>query len=311
MKFRNSVHVLTLVSAALIPASAAAQPVDDRAAELVSQVRRALGGAKLDTLTTLAVTGTYRRLIGEREMSGDIELAIALPDRFLRTESLNVDPTTPVKRFTGFNGATSLDSTSGGPANMMFGRGAGGGPGGRPPEAGTGGNPPSPEEMQARRLRAAHRDFGRLLVAMLAGTSTAFPLHYEYAGEAESDEGKADVLNVTGPEDFAAKLFIDQETHLPLMVMYKDAMPRMQMFRGGQGSERPSREEMERRMREARAAGPPPQVDVQLFLSDHRKVEGVLLPHTIRRAVDGKTQEELQVTYKVNPSFKADKFEKK
>ncbi len=165
--------------------------------------------------------------------------------------------------------------------------------------------------MQARRLRAAHRDFGRLLVAMLVGSSTAFPLQYEYGGEAESDDGKADVLNVTGPEEFAAKLFIDQQTHLPLMIMFKDAMPRMQMFRGGQGAERPSREEMERRMQEARAAGPPPQVDVQLFLADHRKVDGVLLPHTIRRAVDGKTQEELQVTYKVNPAFKPEKFEKK
>lgn len=307
MTFRNFAPVLALVAVAF-PAPAAVG-ADDRTAEVLAQVRKALGGEQMEKVTTLAASGTYRRLFGEREMSGDLELAMALPDKFLRTETINVDPTTPIKRFSGFNAGNPLDSTSGGPANMMF-RGPGGGPGGGA-GAGPGGTPPSPEEMQARRLRAAHRDFGRLLVAMLVGSSTAFPLQYEYGGEAESDDGKADVLNVTGPEEFAAKLFIDQQTHLPLMILFKDAMPRMQMLRGGQGGERPSREEMERRMQEARAAGPPPQVDVQLFLSDHRKVDGVLLPHTIRRAVDGKTQEELQVTYKVNPAFKPEKFEKK
>ena len=65
-------------------------------------------------------------------------------------------------------------------------------------------------------------------------------------------------------------------------------------------------------MQEMRAAGPPPLADVQLFVSDHEKVGGVLLPRTVRRAVDGKTIEELLLTkLQVNPAFKADKFEKK
>jgi hypothetical protein len=53
-------------------------------------------------------------------------------------------------------------------------------------------------------------------------------------------------------------------------------------------------------------------VDVQLFVSDHKKVDGVMLPQTVRRAIDGKTVEEWTLTsMKVNPAIKADTFEVK
>ena len=274
-----------------------------KTSEVLSDVRTALGGDKLAKVTALSVEGTYRRTVGEREMSGDIELALELPDKFLRTETFGFDPTSPTRRFSGFNGQVPIESTSGGGGRMMIRMGPGAGPEGREL---------SEDEIKARRLRAAHRDFARLIVALVAGSSARFPLEYHYAGEAESADGKADVLDVKGPEDFTARLFVDKTSRLPLMLMYRDAMPRMQMFRGTPGGPPPSREEIERRMKEMREAGPPPQVDVQLFLSDHKKVDGVLLPHTIRRAVDGNTVEEWTIeTFKVNPSFKADKFDKK
>ena len=274
-----------------------------KTSEVLSDVRKALGGDKAAKIAALSVEGTYRRTFGEREMSGDIELAMELPDKFLRTETFGFDPTAPMRRFSGFNGQAPIESTSGGGGRMMIRMG---------PGAGSEGRELSEDEVKARRLRAAHRDFARLLVALVAGSSSSFPLDYHYAGEAESEDGKADVLDVRGPEDFTARLFVDKTSRLPLMLVYRDAMPRMQMFRGAPGSTPPSREEIERRMKEMREAGPPPQVDVQLFLSDHKRVDGVLLPHTIRRAVDGTTVEEWTIeTFKVNPSFKADKFEKK
>ena len=55
---------------------------------------------------------------------------------------------------------------------------------------------------------------------------------YTYAGEAESPDGKAYVIDVKNADDFAARLFIDQKTHLPLMVTYKGPQPRM-MTTGG------------------------------------------------------------------------------
>jgi hypothetical protein len=275
---------------------------DDKAAEILVQARKALGGDKLEKLQGLAVEGTYRRVMGEREMSGDLELALQLPDKYLRMETLAFDPSNPVRRFSGFNGTTVLESTSGGGGGMMFRQMAGPGPDGREL---------TPEEREQRRLRMVQRDFGRLLVVLTAGSTPTFPVEYTWTGVAESDEGKADVLEVKGPDDFTARLFVDQVTHLPLMLSYREPMPRFQQFRGG-GGQPPSREEIEKRMAEMRAAGPPPLVDVQLFVSDHEKTGGVLLPKTVRRAVDGKTIEEWQLSkLQVNPTFKADKFEKK
>jgi len=51
---------------------------------------------------------------------------------------------------------------------------------------------------------------------------------------------------------------------------------------------------------------------VTLYLGDYKKVDGVMLPHRLTQAVDGKTVEEWTIEkVKVNPSVKADLFEKK
>jgi len=302
---RMSLHQAILpavLAATLVLAAAPASAADEKAAEVLGQVRKALGGQKLEKVESLAISGTYRRTLGEREMSGDLELAMQLPDKFLRMETFAFDPSNPVRRFSGFNGTMTLESSSGGGGGMMFRMMGPPGPDGREP---------TPEEIQQRRLRAAKRDFARLLVALTAGSTPDFPLDYSYAGVAESEDGTADVLEVKGPDEFNARLFVDQETHLPLMLMYKEPQPRVQQMRGTPGQQ-PSREEIERRMKEMQAAGPPPLVDVQFFVADHEKVDGVLLPKTVRRAVDGKTVEEWQITkVQVNPAFKPDKFQEK
>jgi len=53
-------------------------------------------------------------------------------------------------------------------------------------------------------------------------------------------------------------------------------------------------------------------VDVQWFMSDHKKVNGVMLPHTIRRSENGEVREEWTFKkFSVNPVFKPDTFAKK
>ncbi|MBL8143631.1 MAG: hypothetical protein JNM38_21130, partial [Acidobacteria bacterium] len=77
----------------------------------------------------------------------------------------------------------------------------------------------------------------------------------------------------------------------------------------------PTPEEREQRMREARERArtePPVVVDVQWFMSDHKKVNGVMLPHTIRRSENGEVREEWTFKkFSVNPVFKPDTFAKK
>jgi hypothetical protein len=46
-------------------------------------------------------------------------------------------------------------------------------------------------------------------------------------------------------------------------------------------------------------------------LDDYRKVDGILLPYRITRAVNGQTNEEWTIrSYKLNPTFKPNTFTK-
>ena len=57
---------------------------------------------------------------------------------------------------------------------------------------------------------------------------------------------------------------------------------------------------------------PPAPSNVTLYLGDFKKVDGVMLPHRLTQAIDGKTVEEWTIEKaRINPSVKADLFEKK
>ncbi len=300
--------------------------------EVLKNTRAALGGAAADKITTLGADGEFRRTFGEREMNGDIELKLSGSDKFLWIESMSPtgDPTMRIVRTSGLNGTTTLESVTGGGGRMgRFGGagGPGGGPGmGEGPggPGGPGGPEDNAEVRQARQLRMQQRQATRLMLALLLKRDGPLPLEFAYGGEVDSDDGKADVVVVKGPDNFAAQVYIDKQTHLPLVLGYRDVQQRT--FRVGgpggpgapgaqPGQPAPTREEMEQRMREARERArtePPTVVDVQWFLSDHKKVNGVMLPHTIRRAENGEVREEWTFKkFTINPVFKPDTFEKK
>lgn len=301
-------RTLALAVLALLATSPLVPATSGDAAEVLARLRSALGGdPTLEQVRRLSLSGAYRRVIGERQMEGDLEIAFELPDKFLRTEAFGPDPASPMRRTVGFNGPTPIESLSGAGPNLMVRMGG--------PRPGL-----SEEELQALRLRGARREFARLVLALLGRSTETLPLQFAYAGLAESDEGQADVIEATGPDGFAARLFVDRTTGLPLMLTYTDVAPRVFAIGGpgaprgprGSGGEQPSPEQVERRMQELQQQGPPPASDITLFLSDHRAVGGLVLPHRIRRAVDGQPAEEWEITeYRVNPTFKAGKFEKK
>ena len=79
-------------AAAPAPAAASAAapaPSDAKSLEVLAEVRKAIGGdAKIAALKTASFEGTYRRVMGEQDMNGDLELYFALPDKFQRVEQL-------------------------------------------------------------------------------------------------------------------------------------------------------------------------------------------------------------------------------
>lgn len=300
-----------------IAARAAADPAVD---DLLRDVRKALGGEKaVAKVAGLSAEGTFRRTLGPREMAGDVEISLELPGRYVRTETFSPsgDPGNRMIRTAGFDGDESLDGVTGGGGGgfMMRVGGAGGGPGGGPGTAD--GRAADPQRL-ARLVRGHRTDVSRLMLAMLGRADAVQPLALTYAGEAESDDGKADVLEATVEGGSTFRIFIDRETKLPLLMTYREPAPRMLNVQRPQqepGQPPPTREEMEKLVREARERAekePPKMQDVEVFFSDHRKVDGVLLPHKISRAVDGTVIEETVFTrLKVNPAFKGDTFKKR
>lgn len=269
--------LLLVVCSVTAPAQSDANKPDDCAQALIVQARAAIG---TDKLRSLAVSGSYRRILGEREMSGDIELEIMLPDKYLKTETISPMPGIEITRTEAINGETAWMDThnsGGGGGMVVFRQGAAGG-----------GNP-NPQETQKVQQQAVRAEMSRLLLGLLLTTPSSFPVEFSYAGEAEAPDGRADVLNVKGPNGFVAQLFLDQKSPLPLMLTCKARRPRIVM----NSITARSREEIEKMQKEGLAKAPPqmpqdePPVESQVHFSDYRGISGVSLPHRISKSIEG------------------------
>lgn len=275
-----------------------------RAQELLAQARNALGGdAKLKTVQSLSLAGTFRRVMAPNmpESAGDFEIELLLPDKYKRTENMTLmGGAAQVTRIDGFNGEQMFnDSSSSGGMVMIR----------RPGE----GDP----KMQAAQLRSMKTDVARNLIAWLLTAPESYQIDFTYAGEAEASEGKADVIEASGADGFSARLFLDKQTHKPLMLSYRAVLPKMVMRMEG-GRPAANREEIEKRAqeieKEAQAEAEkskPAESEIQVFYSDYKMVDGVQLPHHLTRSVNGDVNEEWEVKkFKINPPLKADKFKK-
>ncbi|HEU4433991.1 MAG TPA: hypothetical protein VFR51_11480, partial [Pyrinomonadaceae bacterium] len=105
-------------------------------------------------------------------------------------------------------------------------------------------------------------------------------------------------------------------THLPLLLSYRGPKPRMMTVTRQSGARasaeeiKKAREEAEKKM-QAEAPAVPEEVDFFIRLTDHKKVDGVMLPHKFIFLTESEVSEEFEVSkYQVNPQFKADKFQK-
>ena len=304
MRIRIAI-VLTLAFSLLATTSGAARGDEKaRAEELLAQARAALGGdAKLKAVQSLSVAGQMRQVVGgdgdeQEQVQGEIQFDFLLPDKYLRTETTSIgDGLTEITRIAGINGEQAfLDAhTSGGGGGMVIVR-----PG------------PSDPKSLATQSRALRKEFARQLLSWLLVTPATLPLEYSYAGEAEVKDGKADAIDVKGPDDFAARLFLDKQTHRPLLLSYRGSPPRM-MRR--QISDNPDQAEKQRKEIEAQASKqadqPPPLADIEVYFAEYRAEDGILLPHRITRSVNGQFNEEWELRkFKINPPLKADKFKK-
>jgi hypothetical protein len=223
------------VAVALVAAGALVAGQGRDASQLLAGARTALGGEKLAAVRTLTALGrTVRTNQAGTTVENEFELALELPDKYLMRSVMMAMGNMSIYRNTGFNGGQVIEeidrppSLSGGTFFMRF-----SGPGGTPtdPEKMT---PEQKAEFDQKRLLANKKEFAKLALGMFAASPAAYPLELSDGGQAESADGKADVIDVKGEGGFAARLFIDSQTHLPLMLSWMDKEP-LVMQMGGPG----------------------------------------------------------------------------
>jgi hypothetical protein len=266
----------------------------EKAAALLAAGRTALGGdAKLGAVRTLWASGEWRRSMGDMDMQGELELLLEPPDRLRRNESTVMPNGGTMVRTEVLNGGEVWDDTSN--------RGGMGGGHIVTMMRGPGGREMSSDEMNEMRRRTRRAELARYALAWLLTTDAPV----SYAGTAEAPDGKADVLEVAPDAGPPMRLFLDQATHVPLMLTWRGPQPRLMVRRAGGGGP-PTPDDLGRE-----PAGEPPQATFEMRLDDYREVNGVRLPHHISRSVNGTVSEEWTITtFKVNAPLKANTFTK-
>ena len=266
------------------PAQQAAPP--DRAAKVLVDARAALGGEqKLSAIKSFMTTGRTRRVQGENLVPIEFEMAVELPDKYMRKDEIPAQESEPTTN--GFNGDALVQS-----------------PPLTPPEPRPGMPAPSPgqfEQMQRQRVLTTKQDFARLMLGMFATSFSGYPLAFKYVGQAEAPQGRAHVLEATGAGNFTTRFFVHAETHLPVMVSWQAAARP-----GGRGRGRgePSAPAA------APSQSPTASAENRLYFADYRDVDGVKLPFRLRRAVGTETVEETTFDrFRLNTKIDPRKFE--
>jgi hypothetical protein len=251
-----------VIAAAMAVGSATMFGQATDAAQVLAGMQAALGGvAKVQAVKTVSAKGTIQRVTPRGTTENETTLAIELPDKYMVRSVVSGQGSMTVYRNTGFSGEaliTVLDA----PPNLAAAASV------RDRARAAAAATETPEEraaQMARQVLTVKKDFARMTLGLFGASYAAFPLEFRDAGEAESGDGTARIVEARGADDFLVQLFVDSKTHLPLMMRWTTP---------GTGA----------------AAGRT--IERRTFYSNFKKVDGLTLPHTIQLSVDGTPTEE-------------------
>jgi len=276
---RRAFRVLVVALLATVVANPA--PVlgqADDATQVLADMREALGGAdNLAAVRTLTAAGSEAVVHARGTTERAIELAMELPATFAGRRMIMGEGPTAVYLIRGFDGDDPIDKLDAPPDLNISGLA-------RRLAARQGrGEDQTPDEKAAaaQRLVLAQREyFAQVALGLFGSSFEAFPLEFSYVGQAESPGGSAHAIGVHGADGFEARLFVDAQTKLPLMLTWSEEA-------------------------EADSAA----IEHRLFYSDFRSVGDLYLPHTFQRTVDGDVRN--QITFeeiRTNQEIDRDKF---
>lgn len=275
MKPMKSIIALAAISAGLMGQTAQPTAAQLSAHDLLKAARAALGGGEPKTLQSLAVWGPYRRG-GQVSM---MTLSLDLTGKFLE-EHTTYATGGEIQRMGMTDDGVGpvgggMPGDSGGPAlNASVTEGLNGDT--YWIKNGVGGSATSGSDARKMTFR---RIFARYALAFALTTPQDFPVTFAYAGRVESPDGMVDALEGKGQDNFQVRVFLDIKTHLPVMMQYLSTVQGVQ--------------------------------DMQVWFKDYKAEDGLLVPHSLAWFANGRLSEEFQVQrVKVNPKFKADKFQR-
>jgi hypothetical protein len=286
---RNRASAL-LLCAILSTISVFAQNTSSKvqAQKVLRQARAALGSeAAVKNLNSFSALFQVRSLVrtgGQR--LGEIQVDFLLPDKFVKNETQNlpgnfgqvISHAVLNAEQAEFNVRTTTPEVPVLPAGKT-----------------------DPAKEQAALLQRLRKEYTLYLLQLLQSPSSALAIEYTYVGEAQADDGRADVLEAKGPGGFMGHLFFDKETHRLLLLSYQEPAPQ-QLFLGAGGKP----------VQTAESKGEGPTIEVQVRFSEYRSEGGILLPHLITRERGGTVDQEMTLKdFKVNPSFKPKYFDVK
>lgn len=199
--------------------------------DLLATAREALGGARSANVAKLVIDAECQMLGGGRVLSIDpLNIEIAPPKRFIRRQDRQSPPAFERQ---GFDGDTYINEAKSRDPNMTVGF-----------------RTPTEAERQTR-LRSYRERATAYLVASMLSERSPIPMQYQPRGRAKSPDGEADILEARSADGFVVTVFLDLETHRPLMAEYSESLGnRLSM--------------------------------ATLYLSDYRKAQGVWFPHEWR-----------------------------
>ena len=233
--------------------------------ELLAKSVASLGGAdRLRDVRSISMTGTFRRAVPDQDISGVYEISFMSPDKFKKVETADATKNVTLRLTQTLNNNEGWSDTfiKTGAVELNVGK------------PGSGAQPSSPKAR--KQMRA---DFAYHLLAWFIADPNLYSMGFNYS---KQDPG---VLNLSGPDDFTARVVLDPNTHLPVTMNYRGRPPVIAVDKSG-----------------TKEVGPF-EAEIQVHFSDYRAEDGIVLPHHIKVESGGKVLEEFKLkTCRVNPS---------
>lgn len=310
---------------------------DERALTIIAQTRQAIGGdAAIKNIRSMTITGNAAQTLtidgAARTEQGNLEINFQMPNQFSKMlkigngangETIHSETKVFLMNKDGDAATPMPDGSETGKKIVIVKDGDGKLISGDIEQNEDRGKKIIRRDVTVDANRFRQNELFRTTFALLLSAPEGTDASYTFAGESVVDGSNCDVvLAESGGSSF--KLYIDQSSHLPVMMAYQSALPIILKFNkdlkpGEDGkvknvviSKDGSQSELNNqqvRVFTRKLDAPEATAEYQVKFSDYRTAGGVQLPYKWTQTANGQPDQTVDVSnYEINPTNIADKF---